>query len=141
MSLKEIIAISGQGGLHKYISQSRSGLIVENIETGKRIGIPTSAQVSSLGDIAIYTYDKEVPLKVVFKSMAEKAQNGPALSAKASNDEIKSFFVSVLPDYDQERVYVSNMKKVIQWYNLLQQHNLLEVLNEPDAEEETQSVE
>lgn len=141
MSLKEIIAISGQGGLHKYISQSRSGLIVENIETGKRIGIPTSAQVSSLGDIAIYTYDKEVPLKVVFKSMAEKAQNGPALNAKASNDEIKSFFVSVLPDYDQERVYVSNMKKVIQWYNLLQQHNLLDVLNEPDAEEETQSVE
>lgn len=141
MSLKEIIAISGQGGLHKYISQSRSGLIVENIETGKRIGIPTSAQVSSLGDIAIYTYDKEVPLKVVFKSMAEKTQNGPALSAKASNDEIKSFFVSVLPDYDQERVYVSNMKKVIQWFNLLQQHNLLEVLNEPDAEEETQPVE
>lgn len=141
MSLKEIIAISGQGGLHKYISQARNGLIVENIETGKRIGIPTSAQVSSLGDIAIYTYDKEVPLKVVFKSMAEKAQNGPALSAKASNDEIKSFFASVLPNYDQERVYVSNMKKVVQWYNLLQQHNLLDVLNEPDAEEETQSAE
>lgn len=141
MSLKEIIAISGQGGLHKYISQARNGLIVENIETGKRIGIPTSAQVSSLGDIAIYTYDKEVPLKVVFKSIAEKVQSGPALSAKASNDEIKSFFASVLPDYDQERVYVSNMKKVIQWYNLLQQHNLLEVLNEPDAEEETPSAE
>lgn len=141
MSLKEIIAISGQGGLHKYISQARNGLIVENIETGKRIGIPTSAQVSSLGDIAIYTYDKEVPLKVVLKSIAEKVQNAPALSAKASNDEIKSFFASVLPNYDQERVYVSNMKKVVQWYNLLQQHNLLEVLNEPDAEEETLSAE
>jgi hypothetical protein len=119
MSLEKIVAITGKPGLFEIISQSKGGLIVESLIDKKRIPINAMHNVSVLSDIAIYTYEEEVPLRNVLKTIAEKHENKEAISHKESNSNLTSFFNEVLPDYDEERVYTSNIKKVIQWYNLL----------------------
>jgi len=123
--LKDIIAISGQGGLFKYISQARNGIIVESMETGKRLQAFSSMKVNSLKDIAVYTKQEEIPLEEVLKKISEKESGGVSIDPKAAPDELKSYFLKILPDYDQERVYVSDIKKMINWYNILQKHDLL----------------
>ena len=119
MSLKKIVAVSGKPGLFKIISQSKGGLIVESLIDNKKIPINAIHNVSVLNDIAIYTYEEEVPLRTVLKTIAEKHANKEAISHKESNADLTSFFSEVLPNYDEERVYTSNIKKVVQWYNLL----------------------
>ena len=119
MSLEKIVAVSGKPGLFKIISQSKGGIIVESLVDKKKLPINAMHNVSVLNDIAIYTYEEEVPLRNVLKSIAEKHENKEAISHKESNENLTSFFCEVLPDYDEERVYTSNIKKVIQWYNLL----------------------
>jgi len=91
--------------------------------------------VSSLGDIAIYTYEEEVPLRKVFKAMAEVTEGKDALSHKSSKDELEDFFGEVLPKFDQERVYASDIKKVVQWFNILVKNDLLALLDEEEAAE------
>ncbi|MBN1185910.1 MAG: DUF5606 domain-containing protein [Bacteroidales bacterium] len=135
--LKDILAISGKPGLFKFLSQGRNGVIVESLEDGKRMNAFASAKVSSLEDIAIYTVEKEVPLAEIFKKISEKENGGECLSSKSSNDEMKKYFLQVLPDYDQERVYVSDIKKVLHWYNLLHKYDMLKFdEEEKDKEEE-----
>ena len=119
MSLEKIVAITGKPGLFEIISQSKGGLIVESLIDKKRLPISAMHNVSVLNDIAIYTYEEEVPLRSVLKTIADKHENKEAISHKESNANLTSFFSEVLPDYDEERVYTSNIKKVIQWYNLL----------------------
>ena len=119
MSLEKIVAITGKPGLFEIISQSKGGLIVESLIDKKRLPINAMHNVSVLNDIAIYTYEEEVPLRIVLKTIADKHENKEAISHKESNANLTSFFSEVLPDYDEERVYTSNIKKVIQWYNLL----------------------
>ena len=119
MSLEKIVAVSGKPGLFKIISQSKGGLIVESLIDNKKIPINAIHNVSVLNDIAIYTYEEEVPLRTVLKTIAEKHANKEAISHKESNANLTSFFSEVLPNYDEERVYTSNIKKVVQWYNLL----------------------
>ncbi len=133
MNLKEILSISGKPGLYKLISQSRNGVIVESILDGKRFPVIASQNVSTLGDIAIYTYAEEVPLAEVFKTIMEKENSGEALSHKASGNELTDYFLTILPEFDRERVYTSDIKKVLNWYNLLQKNNLLNL--EEEAEE------
>lgn len=135
MDLKEILAISGQGGLFKYVSDGRNGIIVESFIDKKRSFVPSSSKVSSLEDIAIYTETEEVPLREVLKKIAEKENKGAAINHKSSPDELKKYFTEILPDYDKDRVYVSDIKKVIHWYNLLQQINMLDFDEKKEKEE------
>ena len=139
MSLEKIIAIAGKPGLFKLITQTRAGFVAESLIDNKRLSVNVQQNVSVLSEIAIYTLTEEVPLKQVFLKIKEK-ENGQqtSVSAKDSKDALEEFFFNILPDYDEDRVYVSDIKKVIQWYNLLQTHNLLDAL---EAEESIKSDE
>ena len=103
--------------MFEIISQTKGGLIVQSLVDKKRLPINAMHNVSALNDIAIYTYDDEVPLRTIFKTIAEK--DGEIISHKESNAKLISFFSEVLPNFDEERVYPSNIKKVVQWYNIL----------------------
>lgn len=120
MQLEKIISISGKPGLFKLVSQLRNGFIVEDITTKKKASISNSSQVSLLDNIAMFTFDKEVPLFDVFETIAKKYEYKPTISHKSSSDELKDFMSESLPNYDVERVYESDIKKLAQWYNLLQ---------------------
>lgn len=119
MEFKEILAVSGQSGLFKFIAQAKNGIIVESLATGARTNISTSSKVSALGEIAIYTDNEEVPLGEVFEKIYEEYDGKEAISPKAAPEELKKFFAKVVPEYDRERVHVSDMKKVASWYNIL----------------------
>lgn len=136
MELKDIMAITGQPGLYQYLSQGRNGIIVEGIDDKKRIFVPATAKISSLSDIAIFTEKEEVSLKEVFKKIRTKENGGPAISHKVEDAELKKYFEAVLPDYDREKVYVSDIKKVFNWYNVLQKNNQLAILDVEEKEED-----
>lgn len=121
MKLEKVIAISGKPGLYQIISQSKSGVIVESLADKKRFPVNSLHNVSTLNDIAIYTYEEEVPLKAVFLNLFEKEGGIASIAPKSSKDDLLKYFGEVLPDFDDERVYPSNIKKVISWYNSLVQ--------------------
>lgn len=124
--LQGILSISGQSGLFKLITQAKNGIIVESFETQKRMPVYSNAKVSALEDIAIFTNDEEVPLKDVFQKIYTiENKKATSVSKKASNDEVKEYFEDILPEYDKDRVYVSDMKKVITWYNVLLEKGLM----------------
>jgi hypothetical protein len=134
MDLKEIMSVSGQSGLFRFISQGRNGIIVESFTDKKRSFINASSKVSSLEDIAIFTSEEEVPLKQVLKSIFELEKGGSAPDQKSSPAELKAFMEKILPTYDQERVYVSDIKKLVTWYNALLSLNMLSFEEEPAIE-------
>lgn len=119
MEFNKIISVTGKPGLYQVVSQSKNAIIVESLIDNKRLAINTTQNVSLLENIAIYTYEEDVPLLNIFKSMFEKTEGKEAISHKESAKKLEAFFTEVLPDYDAERVYTSNIKKVIQWYNSL----------------------
>jgi hypothetical protein len=119
MEFNKIIAVTGKPGLFQVISQSKSAIIVSSLTDDKRIAISATQNVSLLENIAIYTYEEDIPLLKVFKAMFEKTEGKETISHKESGKKLETFFVEILPDYDAERVYTSNIKKVIQWFNLL----------------------
>jgi hypothetical protein len=135
MNLKDILAISGYPGLFRFISQGRNGIIVEGLTDNKRMNASSNLRISALDDIAIFTDDKEVPLKEIFRKIFQKENGGQALNAKADNNAIKAYFTEILPDYDREKVYVSDMKKVITWYNILQGINIIDLEEDVENEE------
>ena len=132
--LKGILAITGQPGLFKVISEGKNNVIIESLLTGKKSTAYADAKMSTLEDIAIYTLEEDVPLKKVFRKIAEKENGGPAIDAKSSPEELKKYFTEILPEYDQSRVYGSDVKKVISWYNLLNEKGLLVFEDEADEE-------
>jgi hypothetical protein len=134
MDLKEIMSVSGQSGLFRFISQGRNGIIVEAFSDKKRSFINASSKVSSLEDIAIFTSDEEVPLKQVLKNIFDHENGGPAPDPKSSPEELKAFMEKILPTYDQDRVYLSDIKKLVTWYNTLLALNMLSFEEEPAAE-------
>ncbi len=123
--LKGILSISGYPGLYKMVSQTKNGIIVEQLETKKRMPAFSTHKISSLEDIAIYTEDEEVVLKEVFKNIYEVTEGKEAISHKSPNKDLKNFFAKALPNYDQDRVYTSDIKKVINWYNLLVSNDII----------------
>mgnify|MGYP000120614288 FL=1 len=137
MELRTVLSIAGKPGLFHLIAHRKNGVVVESLIDGQRTSIPATANVSSLGDIAIYTYEEEVPLREVFKAMAKVTEGKEALSHKSSKNELEDFFGEVLPKFDQERVYASDIKKVVQWFNILVKNDLLSIL---DAEESTEAT-
>lgn len=130
--LKGILSISGQPGLFKLVTETKNSIIVESLLNGKRMPAYSTSKISTLSDISIFTETGEVLLTDVFKRIKE---NGKSVSSKASSNEIKAFFEEVLPEYDKDRVYVSDMKKVVQWYLLLNDLNLLIETDEEKQEE------
>ena len=140
--LKDILAISGKPGLYRLVSQTTKGIVVESLDTGSKTIIGNSYKVSALKDIAIFTETEEKPLEDVFKNIYNLENGNPAsVNEKGKPEEIKAYFEKILPDYDKDRVYVSDMKKVIKWYNILQQHDLLKVKeskeeNQPEEKEQ-----
>lgn len=123
MEFNKIIAVTGKPGLFEILSQTKTGVIVKSIVDGKRFPITATHNVSLLENIAIYTYEEEVPLAKIFKSIADKEDNKEAISHKESAAKLTNYFSEILPDFDEERVYASNIKKVIQWYNTLAKAN------------------
>jgi hypothetical protein len=139
MNLKDILAISGYSGLFRFISQGRSGVIVEGLIDKKRMNATASARVSALDDIAIYTDDKEIPLKEVLKRIYKKEDGKPTIDPKSPVDKLKAYFEEVIPEYDHDKVYVSDMKKVFTWYNILLDLKMVDL--EEDPKEETEKEE
>jgi hypothetical protein len=136
MNLKDILAISGYSGLFRFVSQGRNGVIVEGLVDKKRMNATASARVSALEDIAIYTNDKEIPLKDVFKRIFQKEDGKPTIDPKSPNDKLKSYFEEVVPEYDRDKVYVSDMKKLFGWYNILLSENMIDMVEDPQEETE-----
>ncbi|WP_396600459.1 DUF5606 domain-containing protein [Algibacter sp. R77976] len=137
MSLEKVISISGKPGLFKLITQTRGGFVAESLVDKKRISVSIQNNVSVLSEIAIYTLTEEVPLIQVFENIKKKEDGKPtSVKAKDSKDKLEEYFFDVLPDYDEDRVYASDIKKVIQWYNLLQQHDMLDSLSDEKASDE-----
>lgn len=137
MKLNQILTISGMPGLYQLQSRTRSGFLALSLLDGKRISIGLRNNVSLLSEIAIYTLQEERPLEEVFKAIKEK-ENGQktTISHKATNEELEAYFFSVIPDYDEDRVYPSDIKKIIQWYNLLIDKGFLEETSEEEAQVE-----
>lgn len=134
MSLDKILAISGKPGLYEIVTQTRTGAVVQSLIDKKRITVGAHSNISILSEIAIYTLTEEVPLRDVLKKVKDKEEGKPtSISHKDSKDTLEEYFFNVLPDYDEDRVYASDIKKVIQWYNLLQKNDLLGALETEDV--------
>lgn len=118
--LKKILSISGKSGLYKLVSYGKNMIIVEGLSDGKRFPAYSHDKIISLGDIAIYTYNEEVSLSDVMQSVYDK-NDGKQIDVKQYGDKksLYAFFEEILPEFDQERVYANDIKKVISWYNLL----------------------
>ena len=143
MELDKILAITKKPGLYKLITQSRGGFIAESLLDKKRISVSISSNVSVLSEIAIYTLSEEIPLETVFSKIFEKENgNSTSISPKASKDDLEAYFFSVLSNYDEDRVYASDIKKVLIWYNLLNEQNFLDFKTKtPVLEEEEEEGE
>lgn len=119
MKLDKVMSITGKPGLYEMKAQTRGGFVAESMLDGKKVPVNLRHNVSLLSEIAIYTYTEEVPLREVFQKIKEKENGGEAISHKESKDKLESYFREVLPEYDEDRVYASDIKKIFQWYNLL----------------------
>ncbi len=135
MDLSGILAISGYPGLFKMIGQTKGGIVVESLLDGKRMAAYTTQRILSLEDITIYTVDGDVPLIDVFTKIAKKEKHGPALDpSKVKVDELRDYLEGVQTDYDRERVYASDLKKLFVWYNLLAEKGLTKDASEEKEE-------
>ncbi len=140
MSLEKVLSISGKPGLYKLKSQTRNGFLAESLLDGKNINVSGRHNVSLLSEIAIYTLKEEVPLREVFKKISEKEDGKQTIDHKVSKDELEEYFFNILPDYDEERVYLSDIKKIIQWYNMLVK-NGMDDFSEPETPAESDKIE
>ena len=139
MSFQKILAISGKPGLYELKVQTRSGFVAEALLDGKKITVGLRSNVSWLSEIAVYTYNEEVKLIEIFKTIAAKENGEPTISHKESDDKLRSYFREILPEFDEDRVYTSDIKKIFNWYNILQPKGYvsIEALNTEVKEEET----
>lgn len=142
MSLEKVLAISGKPGLYALKLQTRTGFVAESLIDGKKITVGLRSNVSLLSEISVYTYNGEIRLSEVFRAIAEKEDNGPAISHKEDNAKLESYFREVLPEFDEDRVYASDIKKILNWYNMLQANGLVsKEAAAADTAEEAPSVE
>jgi len=125
MNLDKILAISGKPGLYVLKVQTRTGFVAESLSDGKKITVNLKSNVSLLSEISIYTYEGEKPLTEVMQRIAVKESKGQAISHKEDNAKLTAYFKEILPEYDEERVYPSDIKKVLNWYNTLQAKGLV----------------
>ena len=135
MKLDKIIAIGGKPGLFKLLTQTKSGFVAESLTDGKRLTVNLRNQVSVLSEISVFTLEEEKPLPEVFELLLQK-ENGSAssISHKADKLALEEYFFEILPNYDEDRVYPSDIKKIIRWYNILVEHKLLVISNDKKEE-------
>jgi hypothetical protein len=139
MNLEKILAIAGKPGLFELKIQTRSGFLAESLLDGKKITVGLRSNVSLLTEISMYTYSEEKPLVEIMRAIAVKENEGPTISNKEDNAKLVAYFKEILPDYDDDRVYVSDIKKVLNWYNLLQAKGMVSK-EEPTQETITESA-
>jgi hypothetical protein len=125
MNLEKILAISGKPGLFALKVQTRTGFVAESLLDGKKVTVSLKSNVSLLTEISVYTYDAEKPLAEIMSNIAKKENNGKAISHKEDNTALNAYFREILPEYDEERVYASDIKKILNWYNMLQERGLV----------------
>lgn len=142
MSLEKILAISGKPGLYELKVQTRSGFLAESLADGKKLNVGLQNNVSLLSEISVYTYEGEKPLGEILKAIATKENNKEAISHKEDKAKLEAYFSEVVPDYDTDRVYASDIKKIINWYNTLIVKGLIskdmEIKQRGQKQEETQ---
>ncbi len=125
MSLDKILSIGGKPGLYRLLTQTRTGFVAESLLDKKRISVGAHNNVSVLSEIAIYTLEEELPLRQVFQKIQVKEKGGKtSVAHKAEKIALEEYFFEILPNYDEDRVYASDIKKVIQWYNLLHDNGI-----------------
>nr|WP_299338257.1 DUF5606 domain-containing protein [Allomuricauda sp.] len=136
MALDKILSIAGKPGLFKLLTQTRTGFVGESLIDGKRVSVGLRNNVSVLSEIAIYTLEEEIPLKDVFQKIKEKeGGKKTSISHKAEKIQLEEYFFEVLPNYDEDRVYASDIKKIVQWYNLLWDNNIKDFSDSEEDEE------
>ncbi len=137
MGLDKILSISGKPGLYQLKTQTRNGFLAQSLIDGKKVSVSAQSNVSILSEIAVYTLTEEIPLGKVFKTISDKEKgNKTSISHKDGKDKLEEYFFEILPDYDEDRVYASDIKKIVQWYNLLHKHDLLQLDEDANDEEE-----
>ena len=135
MDISNIISIAGASGLYKVVAQIKGGYLTEALSDKKRVPIHAAQKISKLEDISIFTSGDEAPLKEVFQKIYDK-EGGEQCEINSSNDgELKAYFKTILPEYDEEKVYASNIKKILVWYNILQKEGLLDKVEETNEED------
>ena len=137
MELKDFISVAGKSGLHTIVGKSKNNVIVESLKDKKRFPIFNTNKISGLSDISIYTYDEEILLSELFDRIQKKYKKEAAISHLESAEELKRVFEELVPNYDQEQVYNSDIKKVFQWYNIL--HDTDNLIKEESKEEMKES--
>ena len=141
MALEKILSIGGKPGLYRLLTQTRSGFVGESLLDGRRISVGLRNNVSLLSEIAIYTLEEEVPLREVFQKIKEKEEGGKtSIGHKEEKIKLEEYFFDVLPNYDEDRVYSSDIKKIIQWYNILHDKGITD-FSESDDEDASSSEE
>ena len=141
MALEKILSIGGKPGLYRLLTQTRSGFVGESLLDGRRISVGLRNNVSLLSEIAIYTLEEEVPLREVFQKIKEKEEGGKtSIGHKEEKIKLEEYFFDVLPNYDEDRVYASDIKKIIQWYNILHDQGITD-FSESDDEDASSSEE
>lgn len=139
MNLEKILSISGKPGLYVLRVQTRTGFVAESLSDGKKISVSLKSNVSLLSEISIYTHEGEKPLAEIMEAIAAKHENGPAISHKESNDTLLAYLKEVLPTYDEERVYASDVKKILNWYNTLQAKGMVTEAKSEEAAEQAEA--
>ncbi|NKI32907.1 DUF5606 domain-containing protein [Croceivirga thetidis] len=139
MTLEKILAIGGKPGLYKLLTQTRTGFVGESLIDGKRVAVGMRNNVSMLSEIAIYTLEEEIPLREVFQKIKDKEKGGKtSIGHKEEKIKLEEYFFEILPNYDEDRVYPSDIKKIIQWYNILHDQGITD-FSETDDEDGTKS--
>jgi hypothetical protein len=136
MDLTGIISINGMAGLYKIVANSKNGVIVESLTEKKRFPVFGTSKISALEDISMFTDSGDKRISEIMKLVFEKENGGKAVDSKADDKAVESYFKDILPDYDKERVYVSNMRKLFSWYNLLQETGNLKQKENSEKEKE-----
>jgi hypothetical protein len=141
MELKDIISISGKSGLYSIVGKSKNNVIVESLSEKKRFPIFNTNKISALSDISIYTYDEEVPLSDIYKKIFEKTDGAKTITHTDSQEKLKQEFESLVPNYDKEQVYNSDIRKLFQWYNILHETKKLKLKEDPKSAEKAEKKE
>ncbi len=144
MDLSKILSVSGKSGLFKVVSQLKNAVLVESLTDKKRFPAFAHDKISSMEEIAVFTLGEDKPLKEILKAIYEKQEGKATFNAKPGDKELKEFFLEVVPDYDQDRVYISDIRKIISWYNILLENGILDFTETTEPEvtkEETPSEE
>jgi len=138
MGLEKILSVAGKPGLYKLVTQTRSGFVAQSLIDGKKISVGLRTNVSVLSEIAIYTLEEELPLREVLLNIQVKEKGAKtSISHKAPKIELEEYFFEVLPNYDEDRVYASDIKKIIQWYNILVDKNMAD-FSDPKAKDSSE---